>query len=98
MINENNVQVGSVLTIDNRPNEATVVEIFGDYGVKIETEDRCRIFFSFEELNSRKAKVMCHFCDEMTDGKTKSFGMVHCGCQTYECDHVDTRVCQGLGH
>lgn len=58
MINETNIRIGSVLTIDNRPNTATVVAVINDWGVKIETEDKCRIPFSFDELNSRNAQVM----------------------------------------
>ncbi len=56
-LNEANITVGTVLTIDNRPSEATVMEV-GRFGVWILTEDRCRIPFTFEELNGRNACIV----------------------------------------
>ncbi len=53
-----NIKVGDILTIDGDPNaKATVIEK-GNVGVYILTADRCKIPFTWEELKSRKAQVV----------------------------------------
>lgn len=47
------IEVGDILTIDNKGVEATVIEVYKGLGVKILTQDNCAIPFSFEELESR---------------------------------------------